>query len=167
MTYEIQTKRNVTITRKLAESIAVVSVDAPSMADIPVHIKMCNGLIHDKKALYEEWLRKQFNENDRFTAFISHLHQRATAKKGLLIICNSRTPTKLWHASSFKKFLEEYKNDINMLTPFMSKDAIPHEVLARMREQMDNSNIIPETATTIDVATIVKDEVYDAEKVAV
>lgn len=166
MTYPIQTKRNTVITKKMTETTAVICVDAPSMADIPTHIKMCNGLIHDKKALYEEWLKKQFNENDVFTAFISHLHQRATAKKGLLIICNCRTPTKLWHASSFKKFLEEYSNDITMLTPFMGKDAIPHEVLARMREQMANPNVVPEITTTIDVATIVKDEVYEGEKIA-
>ena len=164
MTYEIHTKRNTVITRKMTETVAVIYVDAPSMADIPTHIKMCNGLIHDKQALYEDWLKKQFNENDRFTEFVSHLHQRATAKKGLLLICNCRTPSKTWHASSFKKFLEEYRNDINMLTPYMSKDVIPHEVLARMREQMNNPNVVPEVATTTDVATIVTDEVYDGEK---
>lgn len=162
MTYEIHTKRNTVITRKMTESTAVICVDGPSMADIPTHIKMCNGMIHDKKSMYESWLREQFNNNDRFLAFVSELHRRATSKKGLLLVCNCRTDTKLWHASSFKKFLEEFKNDINMLAPYMAKDAIPHEVLARMRSQMENPDIVPAVATTTDVSVIESDEVYPA-----
>lgn len=104
---------------KTKEAAVDVLLDGKTPAAIPPHILLGTGL---KKPRYKKFLSDCFSNNSQLLNFLAYIHKTGKEKGSIALICTCKSKEK-YHAESIKEFLQENTETLDMMLPYLFRDA--------------------------------------------